>query len=52
VELVGTGVEWAFTPNWSVKAEYDYLASGTGWSRSTINLATCRNSASTSACTS
>lgn len=23
--VIGTGVEWAFTPNWSVKAEYDYL---------------------------
>ena len=22
---LGTGVEWAFTPNWSVKAEYNYL---------------------------
>jgi outer membrane immunogenic protein len=23
--LVGGGVEWAFAPNWSLKAEYDYL---------------------------
>ncbi len=23
--LVGAGIEWAFTPNWSVKIEYDYL---------------------------
>jgi outer membrane immunogenic protein len=26
---VGTGVEWAFWQNWSVKAEYDYLDFGT-----------------------
>ncbi len=25
----GGGVEWAFTPNWTVKAEYKYLAFGT-----------------------
>src|SRR5450631_2857042 len=23
--LVGAGIEWAFAPNWSLKAEYDYL---------------------------
>jgi len=23
--LVGTGVEWAFAPNWTVKLEYDFL---------------------------
>jgi outer membrane immunogenic protein len=23
--LLGAGVEWAFTNNWSVKLEYDYL---------------------------
>jgi outer membrane immunogenic protein len=23
--LVGAGIEWAFTPNWSAKIEYDYL---------------------------
>jgi outer membrane immunogenic protein len=23
--LAGGGIEWAFAPNWSVKAEYDYL---------------------------
>jgi outer membrane immunogenic protein len=23
--LVGVGVEWAFAPNWTVKAEYDYF---------------------------
>ena len=26
---VGTGVEWAFWNNWSVKAEYDYIDFGT-----------------------
>ena len=26
--LVGGGVEYAFTPNWTVKAEYDYLGLG------------------------
>ncbi len=26
---VGTGIEWAFWQNWSVKAEYDYLDFGT-----------------------
>jgi outer membrane immunogenic protein len=26
---VGTGIEWAFYNNWSVKAEYDYLDFGT-----------------------
>jgi outer membrane immunogenic protein len=25
---VGTGVEWAVWPNWSIKAEYDYLDFG------------------------
>ena len=25
---VGTGIEWAFWQNWSVKAEYDYLDFG------------------------
>jgi len=27
--MVGVGVEYAFTPNWSVKAEYNYLDLGT-----------------------
>ena len=27
--MLGTGVEFAFTPNWSAKAEYDYLDFGT-----------------------
>ena len=26
---VGTGLEWAFIPNWSLKIEYDYLDFGT-----------------------
>jgi outer membrane immunogenic protein len=26
---VGTGLEWAFMPNWSLKVEYDYLDFGT-----------------------
>jgi outer membrane immunogenic protein len=26
--LAGAGVEWAITPNWTVKAEYDYLGLG------------------------
>jgi outer membrane immunogenic protein len=26
--LVGGGVEWAFLPNWTVRAEYDYLGLG------------------------
>jgi len=26
--LLGAGVEWALTPNWTVKAEYDYLGLG------------------------
>jgi outer membrane immunogenic protein len=26
---VGTGLEWAFIPNWSLKVEYDYLDFGT-----------------------
>ena len=25
----GAGVEWAFTPEWSVKLEYDYYGFGT-----------------------
>ena len=25
---MGTGIEWAFYQNWSVKAEYDYLDFG------------------------
>ena len=25
----GAGVEWAFSPNWSVKLEYDYYGFGT-----------------------
>jgi outer membrane immunogenic protein len=27
--MVGVGIEYAFTPNWSVKAEYNYLDFGT-----------------------
>jgi outer membrane immunogenic protein len=23
--LVGAGVEWAFSPNWTARLEYDYL---------------------------
>src|SRR5262249_46083487 len=26
--LVGTGIEWAFLPNWSAKVEYNYLGLG------------------------
>jgi outer membrane immunogenic protein len=35
----GLGTEWAFTPNWSVKAEYMYIvAAGTGVSKNELNL--------------
>ena len=30
--LVGAGVEWAFLPNWTVRAEYDFLGlSNNSW---------------------
>jgi outer membrane immunogenic protein len=32
---VGTGIEWAFAGNWSVKAEYDYMDFG----RRTVDFA-------------
>jgi opacity protein-like surface antigen len=32
---VGTGLEWGFHQNWSVKVEYDYLDFGIATSRST-----------------
>jgi outer membrane immunogenic protein len=36
---VGLGTEYAFTPNWSLKGEYLYVAAvGTGASKDTINL--------------
>ncbi len=36
---LGAGAEWAFTPNWSLKAEYGYVDLG----RSTINAASAWN---------
>lgn len=35
----GAGVEWAFTPNWTVKGEYLFIgAAGTGASKDELNL--------------
>jgi outer membrane immunogenic protein len=35
----GLGTEWAFAPNWTVKAEYIYIvAMGTGLSKNDLNL--------------
>ena len=47
--LVGAGIEYGFTPNWSAKIEYDYLGLNTWNVNSTVfapaadNLSVSRN---------